>query len=521
MTESSTPARLPRIAIVGRPNVGKSSILNLLARAKVSIVDPIPGVTRDRVSSLTELEDPLKDGRDKLVEIIDTGGYGVYTAVGARYDDAGEDLQQLTSQIEGQIFAAVDDADLVLFVLDTQTGITSLDETIAGLLRRSNAVSERKVPVRVIANKVDAHSWEAHAYEFSALGFGEPQLLSAKNNYKRREFLDWLYGATPEDDKIARNKLAGEMRVAIIGRRNAGKSTFINSLAGEERVITSEIAGTTRDAIDVRFEIDGKTCVAIDTAGVRKRTKFADRVEYWAFDRCQQSIKRADVTVLLIDATVNITGIDKRLGSFVAGEFKPCILVVNKWDLVKGRKNRQGQVITSDDYRKYIEKEMPGLATSPIVFTSAISGDNLRPVISVAFELHEQARVRMSTGVLNRVMKEIIDTRGPSSKLGTQAKVYYASQVATAPPTIILLVNKPELFTEHYQRYLLNRIRELTPFLEVPVRLIFRSRRRADLEEMKHEGRRKESEAKEKEKRANEPEAEVLIQPIEDGDFDD
>lgn len=514
-------ARLPRVAIVGRPNVGKSSILNLLAKAKVSIVDPTPGVTRDRVSRLVEIEDPLKQGANKLVEIVDTGGYGVYTADGARYDDAGEDLQRLTGQIEGQIFAAVDGADLVLFILDAQSGITALDETISDLLRRSRAVSERKVPVQVIANKVDAMNWEAHGYEFSALGFGEPMMLSAKNNYKRREFLDWLHGATPEADELSKARLAGEMRVALVGRRNAGKSTFINALAGEERVITSEIAGTTRDAIDVRFEIEGRTCVAIDTAGVRKRTKFADRVEHWAFDRCQQSVKRADVALLLVDATENITGIDKRLGAFISGEFKPCIIVVNKWDLVEGRKNRKGQVVTTDDYRDYIEKEMPGLSTSPIVFTSAISGDNLRPVIEVAFELHEQARVRMSTGKLNRVMKQIIETRGPSSRLGTQAKVYYASQVSVTPPTIVLQVNKPDLFTDHYQRYLLNRIRELTPFAEVPVRLIFRSRQRADLESMKFEGKRKAHAASALAEGLLEDEAGGFIQPYEEGDFDD
>jgi GTP-binding protein len=411
----------------------------------------------------------------------------VYTAEGARFDDAGEDLQRLTGQIERQIFEAVERADLVLFVLDAQSGITALDETIANLLRKTAAVTDRDVPIRVVANKVDAMSWEPHAYEFSALGFGEPILLGAKNNYKRREFLDTLFNITPEADPSAKG--AEEMRLALIGRRNAGKSTFITALAGEERVITSEIAGTTRDAIDVRFEMDGRACVAIDTAGVRKRGKFADRVEHWAFDRCQQAVRRADVALLIIDATQNVTAIDKRLGAFVAQEFKPCIIVVNKWDLAEGRKNRKGQPISTRDYQTYIEKELTGLSMCPIVFTSAIEGRNIKAIIDVAHELHEQASVRMPTGQLNRTMKEIIEQRGPSSRLGTQAKVYYATQVTTNPPTIVLQVNKPELFGDQYQRFLLNRLRELTPFEEVPIRLFFRARKREDLKEMMHKGR--------------------------------
>jgi len=329
----------------------------------------------------------------------------------------------------------------------------------------------------------------------------------------------------PEVGEHTRKGQSEEMRVAMVGRRNAGKSTFINSLAGEERVITSEIAGTTRDAVDVRFEMDGRTCVAIDTAGVRKRTKFADRVEYWAFDRCQRSIRRADVVLLLIDAAENITGIDKRLGSQIADEYKPCIIVVNKWDLAKGRKNRHGQAITTDDYRKYIEKELPGLSTCPIVFCSAIKGENLRPVIEVAFDMHEQARERLSTGTLNRIFKEIIGKRGPSSRLGTQAKVYYASQVAAVPPTIVLQVNKPELFTDHYQRYLLNRLREITPFQEVPIRLIFRARRRSDLNEMMHRGRQKAAAEAHKARHANDPKEPALdeadfIEAPDDSEFD-
>ena len=477
---------IPRIAIVGRPNVGKSSIMNMLARAKVSIVDPTPGVTRDRVTTVVELQGPLLTEEPRLVEIIDTGGYGVYTAEGARFDDAGEDLQQLTSQIEGQIGAAIDQADAILFVIDAQTGLTALDDTIATLLReRALGGRERRhIPVIVVANKVDAENWEAHGLEAAAMGFGEPLLVSAQTSYMRRVFCEALFelvGTLKPEERFEADPI---MKIALVGRRNAGKSTFVNALAGEERVIVSEIAGTTRDAIDVRFEMEGRTCIAIDTAGVRKRTKFADSVEWFAFHRCKLAIARADVVLLLIDATQKITGIDKRLGSQIIEQHKPCVIVVTKWDLAEGRKGAKGRPVTLDDYRQYIEKELIGLSFCPIVFTAAAEGKGLDATIDVAFDLFEQSRERISTGKLNQIIKTVLTERGPSTRLGAQAKIYFASQVAVEPPTIVFAVNKPDLFTDLYQRYLLNRFREATPFKEIPIRFIFRPRRRADLDDL-------------------------------------
>jgi len=475
---------LHRIAIVGRPNVGKSSLLNMLAKARVAIVDATPGVTRDRLSIVASLDAPDGAGPDKMVEITDTGGYGVYTAEGQRFDEIGEDLSKLSGPIEGQIAAAVERSDLILFVLDSQTGVTALDDTIAKLLRKRALGELSNAKLMVIANKTDGPRWEAHAYELSSLGFGEPVLVSAKNNYMRRAFIDALYEALPEHAPERTNEGPSEMKLAIVGKRNAGKSTYVNALAGEERVITSEIAGTTRDAIDVRFEIDGRALVAIDTAGLRKRKSMHSRVEWWAQERALSSIARSDVTLLMLDATEPISRVDKNLSSEISDRFKPCVIVVNKWDLAEGKPNKKGVTVSTEDYRRYIDKELRGLTRAPIVFTSALNGGGIRRAVDIAFILHDQASQRVGTGKLNRIFKEMVSMRGPSSRLGTQVKVLYATQVAVGPPTIVVVVNHAELFTNEYKRYMLNRLAEQTPFDEVPVRMIIRDRKRANLEDL-------------------------------------
>ena len=463
---------LPRIAIVGRPNVGKSSLLNMLARERVSIVDPTPGVTRDRVSAVIELVGPLRTEEPKLVEVIDTGGFGVYTAEGARFNDAGEDLADLGGAIEEQIGHAVRTSDLILFVVDAQAGVTALDESFAQTLReRAAGTAARVIPV---ANKVDADKWEAYAAEASALGFGEPRLVSAKTGNFRRVLMEFLFAQIP--DTPAARDASPEMKVAIVGKRNAGKSTIVNALAGEERVIVSEIAGTTRDSVDVRFEVDGRTFLAIDTAGLRRARSLPDRVEWVAQHRAIQSIDRAGVAMLIVDATERISKVDKQLSKQILDRFKPCVIVVNKWDLAQGRPGRKGQPISPEDYRVYLTKELGGLTRAPIVFTSAINSAGLEDAVSVAFDLFAQSRQRVGTAELNAIFRDILARRGPTSRLGTQAKILYVAQVAVAPPTIVLKVNRADLFTPGYQRYLLNRLAELTPFEEVPIRLLIRDR---------------------------------------------
>lgn len=517
---------IPRVAIVGRPNVGKSSLMNMIAGAKVSIVDPTPGVTRDRVTAIAELQPPDGQGPIKPVEFVDTGGFGVYVAEGERFDEVGADLAKLTDSIEFQIEQAVESADVILFIVDAQAGVTPADRQIAQLLRerrlgpkshrqRDNAkkdgdakakksegksakkpaaggaseptddlpaVPHRHAPalVRVVANKVDGPRWEAHALDIANLGFGDPMAVSAKTNYFRRDFLDAVYDMLPAPDKDARKRPVADLVVSIIGKRNAGKSTLVNTLAGAPRVIVSEIAGTTRDAVDVRFEMDGRSVIAIDTAGLRRKRSFQTMVEHFAFDRAQRAIERCDVALLLLDATEKISQVDEQLGMILTKSFKPAVIVVNKWDQVEGKPNRQGIPITVDDYEKYIRAELRGLWFAPIAFISAKSGRNVRETIDLAMEMRQQAASRVTTGVLNRLFRRIIDRQGPTDKVGHQAKIYYVAQTGIEPPTITLVVNRPELFRPNYLRFLMNRLREETDFKEVPIRLVIRARRQRE-----------------------------------------
>ncbi|MGD9791782.1 MAG: ribosome biogenesis GTPase Der [Phycisphaerales bacterium] len=481
---------IPRVAIVGRPNVGKSSLMNMIAGAKVSIVDPTPGVTRDRVTAIVDVPSP--DNRaSKTVEFMDTGGFGVYVAEGERFDEVGADLARLTESIEFQIAQAVEGADLILFAIDVQQGVTPQDEEIARLLRerrlgkggkgggKGEAGAKTKAPVVVIATKVDGPKWEMHALDLSSLGFGEAWMTSARTNYFRREFMDRVFGMLPEDSGVD-DRPPADLMLAVIGKRNAGKSTLVNTLAGEPRMIVSEIAGTTRDAVDVRLEWDGKSVVVIDTAGLRRKRSFQNMVEHFAFDRVQRAIERADVIFMMLDATERISQVDEQLAALAQKSYKPVVIVVNKWDLAEGGADDRGRPATTERYEEYIRKELKGLWFAPIAFMTAATGRNVQKTMKLAMELREQAETRVTTGHLNRLVRRIMETRGPTDTVGTRAKVFYVAQTGVAPPTITMVVNKPELFRPNYLRFLLNRFREEFPFPEVPIRLVIRARRQRE-----------------------------------------
>jgi GTP-binding protein len=433
---------LPVVAIIGRPNVGKSSLLNALAGEMISIVEPTAGVTRDRVSTFI--------GRDsRYFELIDTGGYGIV------------DSDRLSDHIEGQILQAIESANLVLFIVDIREGITPLDQRIAELLRKHN------LDVLGVANKADTGKMFPAAGEFGRLGFGEFLPVSAQNNLNKAILLDRIFeriehiapaGAPPEP----------VMKIAIVGKRNAGKSSIVNAIAGAERVIVSEIPGTTRDAVDVRIEKDGKHLLIIDTAGVRKRGKMSTDIEFYGYVRAVHSIGRADVVWLLIDATVPISEVDKKLAHLIAEEYKTCILVVNKWDLAKN-------VAATDDYGEYLTKTLPGLKYAPISFTTATTGKNVPGTLDLSAELFKQANLWITTGRLNRAFEIIREERTGMRHIRTKwPKIYYVTQLAVNPITIMMFVNDPGLFDDNYRRYLAGRLRDLLPIAEVPIRLLAR-----------------------------------------------
>ncbi len=443
---------MPTVAIIGRPNVGKSSLLNALAGQMISIVEPTAGVTRDRVSTFI--------GRDdRYFELIDTGGYGVV------------DSDQLSEHIEQQILRAIESANLILFMVDIRDGRVPLDEKIARLLRKND------LDVIGVANKADTAKLFPAAAEFSKLGFGEFLCISAKNNINKNVLLDKIFDklATTESGRPAKPA----MKIAIVGKRNAGKSTLVNAMVGSERVIVSETPGTTRDAVDVRFEKDGKTIVVIDTAGIRKKSKIANSIEFYSYVRATRSIRRADVVLFLIDAATTVSQVDKKLARFIAEEHKSCIIIINKWDLAK-------DAATSDDYEDYLTKSLPGLRYAPIAFTTATQAKNIQSVLDLTAEIFKQTTTPIPTAKLNKVFEmikaeSIGATKRRRSVKGGKAgwpKIYYATQIAVNPITILMFVNKPQLFEENFRRFIAGRLRELLPIEEVPIRLLARSHRK-------------------------------------------
>jgi GTP-binding protein len=450
---------LPKVSIVGRPNVGKSSLLNLLAGRMISIVDPTAGVTRDRITADLQLPPERKGEEPRWAEITDTGGFGIY--------GNDERYASLRDDIEKQIKSAVDEAQLILFTIDAHDGILPLDEQVADLLRKRVDLSK----VMLVANKVDSAKQEALALDATRLGFGDPVMVSATTGRGKHELLQII--ADRLDFSAAAPAPKSEMLLAIVGKRNAGKSTLVNALAGFERVIASELPGTTRDSVDVKFEMDGKTFTAIDTAGVRKRKSLEDDIEYYSLHRSLRAIRRADVVVLLIDATEKVSQVDEKLGAEIVEHAKPCVVVINKWDLVPDD-------VDEEKYVKYLNKELKGLDFAPIAFISAKDAEGIRDVVHTALDLFEQAGRRVPTAELNRIVQDILTQRGPSPKLGQKAKIYYVTQPTVHPPSVALFVNNAELFDNTYQRYLLNQFRERLPFGEVPIRLLIRQRHRVD-----------------------------------------
>jgi GTP-binding protein len=444
-SESLLP--VPVVAIVGRPNVGKSSLFNCLAGRRIAIVDPTAGVTRDRVSTLVE-------AGDRYFELVDTGGMGI------------QDVDNLTAEIEQQITHAIEAAEIILFVVDARTGITPLDHAVAKRLR---GVDKRVV---CVANKCDTPELEPQAAEFHRLG-GYPLIcVSAEQKRGRDELLDFIARNLPKGGPAPKVAVVS-MKLAIVGRRNTGKSTFINCLAQSERMIVSEVAGTTRDSVDVRFESDGKTFIAIDTAGVRRKGSVASNIEFYSLARAERSIRRADVVLLFLDARAKISKVDKQLAGYILEQNRPAIFVVNKWDLMRPMPTGQ--------FGAYIRATFPSLDYVPLAFITAKDGRNVHVVLNLAQNLAKQARARVSTGELNRVLRKALEDQPPPLRFNRRPKITFATQVAAEPPTIVLFTNGPELFDLTYQRYLLKTFRDHLPFGEVAIKMYLRHKHRDEI----------------------------------------
>jgi GTP-binding protein len=441
---------VPKVVIVGRPNVGKSSLLNWLARKRISVVEPTAGVTRDRVTYLMHAD-------DRYFELVDTGGIGIVDS-----DDLSED-------IERQIDTAIDEATIILFVVDVSAGLVALDRQVADRLRKIDK------PVLLVVNKCDSPKMDHEVAEFHALMHARLVCTSVLGERNRDKLLAEILKALPpaealeqsEGEKIAADP---ELKLAIVGRRNVGKSTFINALAQSERMIVSEIPGTTRDSVDVRFEFDGKAFVAIDTPGVRKRKSLASDIEFYGLTRALRSIRRADVVLMFFDASQTVSTVDKQLVGEITEQYKPCIFVVNKWDL------GQEAGMTTEKWSKYLLDSFGSMRYVPVAFITAKEEVNVKKLVNLAQTIAKQARIRVPTARLNEVLERIIERNHPPMRSNRRAKIFFATQIATAPPTIVIKCNEPRLIDKGWQRYLLGAFHEELPFLEVPIKVYYRSR---------------------------------------------
>jgi GTP-binding protein len=445
MTTTDTAA-IPRVVIVGRPNVGKSSLFNWLVERRIAIEDPTAGVTRDRLVQRVRL-----DGR--VVDLVDTGGMGF------------DDPDGLTAQIDAQIESGLGEAAVVLLVVDVRTGLLAPDVEVARRVRLTGA------PVLLVANKADGPGLDAQAHEFAALGFGLPLAVSAREHRNREQLVAAILDRLPPagDDEPDEVDLP-EMKLAIVGRRNVGKSTFVNALAREDRVITSPVAGTTRDSVDVRFEVDGHAFLAIDTPGLRRTKSRTTDLDFYSTHRAQRAIRRADVVLLFFDAAEPIGKVDKQLAETITEEAKPVVFVVNKWDLYAADVKKR-------EWSQYLRDTFRTMPWAPVAFTTATSGRNAKAVIDTAQRLFRQSRSRVPTARLNTVLRDAVAAnQPPADTRGRPVRLFFATQVEVGPPTVVISASAPKSVSAPYQRYLLNAFRKVLPYREVPIRLLVRGR---------------------------------------------
>lgn len=439
--------RKPIIAVVGRPNVGKSTFVNRLVGKRQSIVDDLPGVTRDRIYFDVEWQ-------SKQFTVIDTGGI------------VPGDEDEIMLSIYDQAKIACEEADKIIFLVDGVDGVTPVDEDIANILRQSDK------PIFLAVNKVDSHSQLTMISDFYSLAVGEPIAISALHGSGGVGDLldeitkDFIQDETKDED--------GSIKLAIVGRPNAGKSSIVNALLGEKRVIVSDISGTTRDSIDSRLIYNEQEFVIVDTAGIRKKSKVDYGVEKFAVDRAIRSIKECDVALLVIDATEAVNGIsdqDKKIASIITEAGKGMVIAINKWDLIEDKKSN-----TVNKFEKKLENEIPFLSYIPKIYISAVTHQRLNNIFTRVKEVQKEHSKRISTGLLNKVINEAYALNPPQTIRNKRLKIMYTTQASTEPPTFILFVNGESLLKDHYKRYMENKLREAFGFMGTPIRIAVRER---------------------------------------------
>ncbi len=430
------------VAIVGRPNVGKSTLFNRLTETRDAIVDEVSGVTRDRIYGIAEWN-------GKAFSLIDTGGYIVHS----------EDIFE--EEIRKQVLLAIEEADIILFLVDVTTGITDLDESVAKILRK---VSK---PVLPVVNKVDTSDRRYDANEFYSLGLGEIQCVSSINGGGTGELLDELVKLFKKESK----EETGEVpKFTIVGRPNVGKSSLLNALIGEERHIVTPVSGTTRDSIYTRYNKYNYDFYLVDTAGIRKKNKVHEDLEFYSVIRAIRSIEKADVCLLLIDATRGVESQDMNILSIIKRNGKGVVLLINKWDLMEKESN------TARDYEEAIKKKIAPFQDIPVIFTSAITKQRIHKVLETAIEVYENRRQRISTSGLNEYMQEVIEKNPPPAVKGKYIKIKYITQLASPSPVFAFFCNRPQYVKEPYKRFLENKLRERYHFTGVPIQIYMRKK---------------------------------------------
>lgn len=435
------------IAVVGRPNVGKSTLFNRLTSARTAIEEKVPGVTRDRLYGISEW-----CGRNLV--IIDTGGITFGKS------------DQLTNQIRRQVDLAVEEARLIIYLLDGREGLTALDEEIGEMLRRSG---KTVIPV---VNKVDYHEMESAKYNFYQLGFGHPLAISASHGRGIGELLDQICTFLPSEVEDSEMGDEDAVKIAVIGRPNVGKSSMINTLLGEDRVIVDTSPGTTRDSVDTNFKHAGQAYIFIDTAGMRRKSKVKDAVEYYSVLRSLKAVQRSDLALLLLDGEKGITEQDQRLAGYVDEAGRGLILVVNKWDLIKDREKSR------ELYLNNLRRMFSFVPYAQIAFVSALTGWRLVKLFPLIMKTWQEQHKRISTSLLNELLEDALAVNPPPTVKGRRIRIFYVTQPAVKPPTFVFFANEPELVHFSYKRYLENRIRESFDFRGTPIIIKFKKRQR-------------------------------------------